>query len=292
MSRSLPIVALAVASCAPVPPGPPLRAGPAALRIVTWNVHDLFDEEDRLEPPGEEDTVLTPAQVESKLARVGAVLARLEADVVVLEEVEGLALLERLASGPLAARGYRAFLVDAFDPRGVDVGALARVPVTTYHSHADERAPDGSHLWSRDLVEIHLAGLRRPLVVLGTHLVSRLDPAADPRRRLQAQRMREVFDALRAGSGAPLVIGLGDLNDLPVSVALAPLFADGELVDLGATLEGAAGWTWSGGGREERIDYAFLARDDLAAITRFEVASGPDVAAASDHRPVVLDVWP
>ena len=289
MSRSLPIVALALAACAPAPAAPPAGAGPASLRIVTWNVHDLFDEEDRAEPPGEDDTVLSPSQVEAKLRRVGTVLARLEADVIVLQEVEALALLERLASGPLAGGGYQAFLVEAFDPRGIDVGALARVPVTAYRSHAGERAPDGSHLWSRDLVEIHLGGAR-PLVLLGAHLVSRLDPSADPRRRLQAQRMREVFDALRAEAGAPLVIGLGDLNDLASSVALTPLFADGALADLGAVLD--SGWTWSGGGREERIDYAFLAKDDLAAVTRLEVASGPEVAAASDHRPVVLDVWP
>jgi endonuclease/exonuclease/phosphatase family metal-dependent hydrolase len=291
MSRSLAIVALAIAGCAPAPANAP-PGGPGALRIVTWNVHDLFDEEDRLEPPGEEDTVLTAAQVEAKLQRVGTVLARLDADVILLQEVEALALLERLASGPLAGRGYEAFLVEAFDPRGIDVGALSRVPVTAYRSHAEERAPDGSHLWSRDLVEIHLAEPRRPIVLLGTHLVSRLDPAADPRRRLQAQRMRDAFDALRAGAGAPLVVGLGDLNDLPASAALAPLFADGELVDLGAAMEARTSWTWSGGGREERIDYAFVGRGDLAAVTRIEVASGADVAASSDHRPVVVDLWP
>jgi endonuclease/exonuclease/phosphatase family metal-dependent hydrolase len=277
MSRSLPIVALALAACAPAPTAPPAGAGPASLRIVTWNVHDLFDEEDRAEPPGEDDTVLSPSQV------------RLEADVIVLQEVEALALLERLASGPLAGGGYQAYLVEALDPRGIDVGALVRVPVTAYRSHAGDRAPDGSHLWSRDLVEIHLGGAR-PLVLLGAHLVSRLDPSADPRRRLQAQRMREVFDGLRAEAGAPLVIGLGDLNDLASSAALIPLFADGALADLGAALDPS--WTWSGGGREERIDYAFLANEDLAAVTRLEVASGPDVAAASDHRPLVLDVWP
>ncbi len=104
--------------------------------------------------------------------------------------------------------------------------------------------------------------------------------------------MREVFDRLRASAGAPMVIALGDLNDLASSSALAPLLADGELVDLGAALPPQLAWTWAGGGADERIDYALVARADVAAVTRFEVASGSDVTDASDHRPIVLDVWP
>ncbi len=291
MSRLLLLAALALLACAPAVPPAPIEGEQAALRVVTWNVHDLFDEEDRLEPPGAGDTVLEPAEVETKLRRVGAVLARLDADVVVLQEVETLALLERLASGPLAGRGYAAFLRDAFDPRGIDVGVLARVPLADYRSHAAERAPDGSHLWSRDLVEVHLRTTRRPVVLLGTHLVSRREPA-DDRRRQQAARMREVLDGLRAGEDAPLVLALGDLNDTASSEALSPILADGALVDLGASLPAQDGWTWGGGGLEERIDYALVARDDLAAVTRMEVASGEDVSDASDHRPVVVDVWP
>ena len=289
--RSLLVLAVvAVAACAPRLE-PRSDASSPALRVATWNVHDLFDEIDRTESPGDLDTVLSPSAVEEKLARLGAVLRRVDADVVVLQEVETLALLERLAAGPLAGAGYAAHLVDGRDPRGIDVGVLARVPVRRYASHLEDRAPDGTRPWSRDLVEVHLERAGREVVLLGAHLVSRLDPADDGRRRLQAAALRGVLDGVRAAGATRLVLALGDLNDEAGSQALAPLLADGGLEDLGARLAPADAWTWGGGGARERIDFALVPRPDGAAITSVAVVGGPDVASASDHRPVVVDLW-
>ncbi len=281
---------LALLACAPAAEDAQ-RAGRSMLRVVTWNVHDLFDEVDRTTSPGDSDTVLTHVEVEAKLARLGRVLARLDADVVVLQEVENLGLLERLAAGPLATGGYRAFLREGFDPRGIDVGVLARVPIADCVSHLEDRAPGGARLWSRDLVEVHLDNFERPVVLLVNHLVSRLDASAGGRRLLQAARAREAVDELRATAARPVVLVLGDLNDLPGSVALRPLLGDGALADLGAGLADVDSWTWSGGGARERIDYALLPREDLTLVTRVEVMSGPDVAVASDHRPLLVDLW-
>ncbi|OFX22306.1 MAG: hypothetical protein A2V77_18800 [Anaeromyxobacter sp. RBG_16_69_14] len=281
---------LALLACAPAAEDAQ-RAGRSTLRVVTWNVHDLFDEVDRTTSPGDSDTVLTQMEVEAKLARLGRVLARLDADVVVLQEVENLGLLERLAAGPLAAGGYRAFLREGFDPRGIDVGVLARVPIVDCVSHLEDRAPGGARLWSRDLVEVHLDNFERPVVLLVNHLVSRLDASADGRRLLQAARVREAVDELRATAACPVVLVLGDLNDLPGSAALRPLLGDGALADLGAGLSDVDSWTWSGGGARERIDYALLPREDLTLVTRVEVMSGPDITVASDHRPLLVDLW-
>ena len=290
MLRRLLLLAGCIACSAPAPAPDDAAPGPRSLRVVSWNVHDLFDELDRTAPPGELDTVLMPGEVEEKLARVGSVLARLDADVVLLQEVENLPLLERLAAGPLAGAGYRAFLREGLDPRGIDVGLLARVPVESVLGHLDDRTPSGIHLWARDPLEVHLASGVRPVVLLGAHLVSRLQPA-DERRRLQAERLRQLADGLAAGATRPLVMVLGDLNDLPDSDALAPLLGDGALVDLGAMLPPSAAWTWSGGGATERLDYALIPRVERAAVNRFAVEKGPDVAAASDHCPLVVDLW-
>ncbi len=289
LRRSLLLVGC-LACAAPPPASDGVSSAPRSLRVVSWNVHDLFDEIDRTSPPGELDTVLTPAEVEAKLARIGAVLIRLDADVVLLQEVENLPLLERLAAGPLGGAGYRAFLHEGFDPRGIDLGLLARVPVESVLGHLDDRAPSGAYLWARDPLEVHLATGSRPVALLGAHLVSRLQPA-DDRRRLQAARLRELADGLAAGPSRPLVMVLGDLNDLPDSAALAPLLGDGRLLDLGAALAPAAAWTWSGGGALERIDYALVPLCERAFVSRFAVEEGPDVAAASDHRPMVVDLW-
>jgi endonuclease/exonuclease/phosphatase family metal-dependent hydrolase len=292
MPRFIALLAL-LAGCGadPASAARPPAAPRSLLRVATWNVHDLFDEVDRTSPPGELDTVLSPAEVEAKLARLGRVLARADADVVVLEEVENLALLQRLAAGPLAGGGYAAYLVEGFDPRGIDVGVLSRAPVVRYVSHLEDRDVDGAHLWSRDCVEVHVGGAARPVVLLGNHLVSRLDPAQDGRRARQAARVRAIADALRREDPARLVVVLGDLNDVAGSAALAPLLADGALLDVGAALAPDVAWTWSGGGARERIDYAAVPREDAAAVADAAVLAGDDVAAASDHRPLIVDLW-
>src|SRR5512133_2181218 len=221
------LVTLALTSLACVPPPLEGAAGaPATLvRVATWNVHDLFDAEDRLVPPGELDAVPTPVEVEAKLARVAAVLARVDADVVLLQEVENLALLEALA----ARSGYpEARLVEGNDPRGIDVAALSRLPILDYVSHRAERDQDGALLWPRDCVEVHLAVGDTRLVILGSHLSSALSDDGTRRAR-QAARMRALADGLIAG-GAGRVLAGGDLNDVPSSSALAPLLGDGRWI--------------------------------------------------------------
>lgn len=256
------------------------------VRVVTWNLHDLFDADDRLAPPGELDPVPSPDEVEAKLARVAAGLRRLAADVVLLQEVENVAILERLAN----LAGYPEWrLVEGPDPRGIDVAALARVPVLAYVSHQGERGGAGRVLWPRDCVELHLGvGGDAGLVVVGSHLSSALSDDGT-RRAEQAARLRAIADGLR-DTGASLVIVGGDLNDTPGSAALAPLLGDGAWVEPAVLLAPDA-WTWSGGGRRAVLDHLVMHREDAGEILGAAIAEGPDVAAASDHRPVVLDLW-
>ena len=284
--RRLALAVAALLACGPALPPPPARDGavrpPVQVRVATWNVHDLFDAEDRLVPPGDEDLVPAPAEVEAKLARVAAVLARVDADAWLLQEVENRAVLERLAvaSGYAAAR-----LVDGNDPRGIDVALLSRIPVSGYASRAGEAGPDGRLLWPRDCVEAWLsAGAGGRLVVVGSHLSSGVSDDGT-RRRWQAERMREIADAAAAEDPAALVLVGGDLNDAPASDALAPLLADGAWRD--PVAPGTA--TWAGDAGASRLDYLLLPSGSRALVAA-HVDAGADVALASDHRPVVLDL--
>lgn len=251
------------------------------VRVATWNVHDLFDAVDRTSPPGELDEVPTAAEVEAKLAAVAGVLLQVDADVLLLQEVENLPLAQALA----AASGYpEARLVDGFDPRGIDVAFLSRLPVASYVSHLGETGTDGRPLWSRDCVEASLGGL----VIVGTHFVSLVtDPDGD-RRRAQAARMRDIADAASA-AGAIVLTG-GDLNDGPGSWALQPLLADGGWIDALSIFGLGEAWTWVGGGNGARFDYLLVPASESWRVTAAEVVDGPDVAAASDHRPVVVEL--
>jgi endonuclease/exonuclease/phosphatase family metal-dependent hydrolase len=277
----LPLLACGTALEAPPGTVPRVRAA-TLVRVATWNVHDLFDAEDRVVPPGDADLVPPAAEVEAKLARVAAVLERLDADLVLLAEVETRTVLERLAS---LARYPVARLVEGNDPRGIDVAVLSRLPIHGYTSHAGELGPDGRLLWPRDCVEVTAELDGRRIVLVGSHLSSAVSDDGT-RRRHQAARMREIADGVLLADPGALVLAGGDLNDGPESIALEPLVADRSWLDP------LPPWTttWGSGPDALRLDYLLLPARAAGAVVAAWAGDGTDVVAASDHRPVVLDV--
>jgi endonuclease/exonuclease/phosphatase family metal-dependent hydrolase len=270
--------------------GGPAADPPSLLRVVSWNVHDLLDE---VADPGTMEPPVPADEVEARLDGVAAVLLRLDADVVLLQEVEHLALLRRLA----ARTGHaEARLLEGNDPRGIDVGLLSRWPVPRYLGHAGERTADGRWLWPRDAVVARIEPGGAPLLLVGSHLSSHLSDPTGERRRLQAARLRALADEAAAGEPGALVLVGGDLNDEAEAEPLRPLFGDGAWLDVAGAGPGwsdaGAGpaWTWSDGRLHEALDHLALRASRLQARAAGWVADGPEVAAASDHRPVVLDL--
>jgi endonuclease/exonuclease/phosphatase family metal-dependent hydrolase len=279
----------ALLACSPSaarPPGP-VADDPAVVRVASWNVHDLFDEVDRVDPPGELDAVPTLAEVEAKVSALAAVIRRIDADAVLLQEVEDAPLLRRLAE----RSGYpEARLLEGNDPRGIDVALLSRLPVLAYRGHAAARGGDGLPLWPRDAVVAELGAGARRLALVGTHLSSRLSDPGGVRRRAQAAALRALADEAVDGPAALVVAG-GDLNDEAKDPALAPLLEDGAWVD--AVRGGPSApeaWTWGEGSERAALDHLLLPAAAADAVLDARVEWGADVAAASDHRPVVVDL--
>lgn len=286
--RALAPSLLLLVACGPDEPPPPVRApaAPAVVRLATWNVHDLYDEEDRLTPPGVLDEVPAAAEVEAKLDRLAGVLGALDADVVLLQEVEDSRILARLAG----RAGYpEARLLEGNDPRGIDLALLSRLPVLAYVGHAEETGPDGRLLWPRDAVEAVLEAGGRRMVLLGAHLSSRLSDPGGTRRAQQAGRLRSLADLAAGRWGADLVVVGGDLNEEASGPGLAPLLGDGSWLDA-AGAAGSADWTWTDGSSRAALDHLVLRAGDVGALLAVRVAGGFEVAAASDHRPVLLDL--
>jgi endonuclease/exonuclease/phosphatase family metal-dependent hydrolase len=156
-------LALFLAACTPAPPATVREAPPAqAVTLMTFNVENLFDTAD---DPGKDDRTYLPLAMkqtdEHRAACAGvanehwrdqclnwdwneAIVARkLEVvadailqvnggrgpDVVALQEVENLAILQRLADEHLAAAGYEPVLIEGDDERGIDVAFLTRLPL-------------------------------------------------------------------------------------------------------------------------------------------------------------------
>jgi endonuclease/exonuclease/phosphatase family metal-dependent hydrolase len=284
--RFVALLVLALSACGPALGPPPTRAGAGRaavqVRVATWNVHDLFDAEDRIIPPGDQDLVPQEPEVEAKISRVAAVLLRLGADLVLLQEVENRAVLERLAA---AAAYPAARLVEGNDPRGIDVAVLSRLPLHAYASHVRDLAPDGRLLWPRDCVEAHADAEGRRVVVVGSHLSSSLSDDGT-RRAWQAARLREIAEAACAEDPSAVVLAGGDLNDTPGSSALEALIGDGAWID--PAPPGEASWVGVSGAA--RLDYLLVPAGGAAFVAAASVDAGPDVLLASDHRPVVLDL--
>jgi endonuclease/exonuclease/phosphatase family metal-dependent hydrolase len=278
------LLALWLAACGP-DPGSPRGGGvrPAVhVRVATWNVQDLFDAEDRLVPPGADDLVPSELEVSAKLSLVAAVLLRVDADLVLLQEVESRAVLERLA---VLASYPSARLVDGNDPRGIDVAVLSRLPLRGYVSHAGDLGPDGRLLWPRDCIEARADARGRTLVVVGSHFSSALSDGGT-RRAWQAARLREIADRSVTEEPSALVLAGGDLNDVPTAAALAPLLEDGAWVDPAPV--GTP--TWYGRSGAARLDYLLVPAPSAGSVVAAWIETGPEAAAASDHRPLVLDL--
>lgn len=277
MARLLVLLLLACA-CASAAPVPEAEGPMRRLRLLTWNVHNLFD---AVDDPYEDD-VLTPAEVDAKIARLARVIEEADADLVALQEIEKAGLLQRLA----ARSGYRQMIFEEGNDtaRGIDVAFMARVPVHGYASHAGDPLPDvvgapPDYRFSRDCLEVHV----EPLVILVNHFKSQATGGreSDAKRRAQALRVEQIASAHR------YVAVVGDLNAPPESWSLEPLLG-GALVDPFRGRPLAERATYVRRNRDTVLDYILVSPAVRVAAAR--VLTGPAVEAASDHRPVLADL--
>jgi endonuclease/exonuclease/phosphatase family metal-dependent hydrolase len=191
------------------------RASPRSLRLATLNAEFLFDGKGNEGQTGFARSGDVQA-ARAHLKRVGRLLDRLDADVVMLQEVENERVLRRLAqSAPLAERGYTAHFVQGTDHfTGQDVGLLARVSITAT-GRTDERARVGDS--SEDYgVSKNLYALLRwqgtPITLIGVHFLARPDDRSRiDKRETQAEVIRRLVAEEQDAGRAPVV--LGDFND-------------------------------------------------------------------------------
>ncbi len=214
------------------------------LRVVTWNVENLFD---AIDDPHIDDATFLPLSVkdaefrqacarifiptyrlqcmhvdwntdvvEKKLHQLTSVLAQnaADVDVIALQEVENRGILHRLARLLNAGLGLRAgfgFLpihVAGPDRRGIDVAFLVRQHALV-EGEADLYLGSQSERLSRGLlsVRVRLPGGARVLLI-GVHFSSAASPWS--RRTLQWKAAFDLADRAQ-GDGESLIL-IGDFN--------------------------------------------------------------------------------
>ncbi|HEV2721504.1 MAG TPA: endonuclease/exonuclease/phosphatase family protein [Thermoanaerobaculia bacterium] len=195
---------------------------------------------------GREDWVggveLKEAPVEETATRMTAkVIDEVGADILGIEETEGLDTLRgfnRTLLHKVQAEYDHLMSVRGNDTRPIDVALLTRngKVIESIVSHVDDAA-GGKRIFSRDCPEYTIHAGAETILVMVNHFKSQgygKKADNDARRKAQAQRVREIYDARRADGFDNIVI-LGDFNDVPSSDALSPLLANGsDLRDISA----------------------------------------------------------
>ena len=206
------------------------------VRIGTWNLENLFRPEDEAGPRD-------PAAYEAKLAALARVIARVQPDVLAVQEVgepEALEDLRERLEGDWFAESSQ-----LPDERGIRVGFLSRLalgevaqvggfPAGLEPVQVDDAGTTMSEM-GRGALRVRVRADGRDVDLVGCHLKSKLltfpggrfSPRDEGerarfagyalyRRAAEAVTLRAFADELLAGQGGErAVIVLGDLNDEP-----------------------------------------------------------------------------
>jgi endonuclease/exonuclease/phosphatase family metal-dependent hydrolase len=265
---------------------------PVALSVVNWNlqnfVNHLID-----------DPEATQEQIDSGWAthrqNVGAVLRSLDADLLVLQEVEHQGVLDELNQLELDGRYQQVHVIDANDPRGIDVGVMSKVALDKLVTHKDdsftlEGTTSPGYRYARDCLEVHLVHNGRPIVLLGVHYRSKNAPDDPDKRLAEAQRTRAIADAITQGAPATALLILGDFNDVPGSPPYEWTLgsAPDRYQNAADHVPEAERWTFDYNGTLELVDQQMAnpRMAELLATASVSIPQSPEVSAASDHNPI------
>ena len=266
---------------------------PEPLKVVNWNVRNFVNNViDDTNAPMEE----TDPNYLLHRGNVGNVLRALDGDIVVLQEVEHEAVLTDLDDSELDGAYQEVHVVDANDPRGIDIGVLSKLPLDGIVTHKSDPftklgTQTPTYHYARDALEIHLTFNQRRLVLLGVHYRSKSAPDDPDKRLAEAQHTRAIADGITAADPETAVIILGDFNDTPASPAYDATVGTDPDVYRDVTLDLATGerWSYDFMGTLELVDQQMAnplmgSRLDAASV---RIQHGPEVDAASDHSPVI-----
>lgn len=261
----------------------PLDA-PTSVCLATWNAERVFDTTcDSLRcGPDEAEDVRTPAEMEADVTRVARGVRGLDADVVVLVEIETETLAMRIAQ---AVGDVESVVSGDSGPGTIDVAVLSRLPLLEARTHRPWLDVDGQDTRStRVFLEAHLGAPGRRVIVFAAHLKSkRNDDAA--RRIAEAEALRDLARAASSRHPDALVFVAGDLNDEPDSETLDTL--EVYLALLTRMLPESDAYTFGSGSRRSLIDHVLLLPRPFATPRETAVVRGEGASyGGSDHAAV------
>jgi exonuclease III len=111
---------------------------------------------------------------------------------------------------------------------------------------------------------LSIAGSRYPVIVIANHFKSRMEGESVEQRRLEEARFVSGLAGDLAGSGSPILIVMGDLNDFEDSPPLQALYAGGTLTTTWTTIPGENRFSYNYLGVSQVLDHILVSPDLLA----------------------------
>lgn len=267
------------------------------LTIVDWNTHNFFDTKSNPATPTE--TVLSATDYAKKRSTIGAALKTLNGDIVVLAEVENIAILDDLNKTELGSAYGKTILIEGNDTRGIDIGVLTKIVPDSVVSHKDDSfvlaGTNGpQYHFSRDVLELHFTFNKRALIILGVHYKSKGPPDDKDKRTAEAQHTRQIADDLHKKQPDAAILVTGDFNDTPGSApyeAVAGAAPD-LYVDSADSVDSASRYSYDYMSKLELIDHqmanpalhTMLDPKSVVLLHAKDVDDGSKYA--SDHSPM------
>lgn len=264
------------------------------LRVATFNVARFFNATcdtgdcggDAFEP------VVSKSAFDQKVAALVKGVETLDADILLLEEIEDQSCLDAVAAK--LGGGYpTAIVAETGFAASVDVAVLARLPLIETRRHRQDALPlegGGTTTFTREFFEVRLSRDGVPLTVFASHFRSKRDDDAD-RRRAEGIGARKIVLAAHAERPDELMVWGGDLNDHPGSADFDLIFAGGDLVRVVAEdLPYPQDATFQFSGSRSAIDHLIVpkaqAGKHVKGSSKVFRGSGTWGFASSDHAAV------
>ncbi|KDM92283.1 endonuclease/exonuclease/phosphatase family protein [Photobacterium galatheae] len=245
-------------------------------------------------------------------------IKEVDADILALQEVDNLKVLDKFVSEYLGGMKYQhKMLIDANDPRNIDVALISRYPIKHVTTHRAERNHNHTaSLFSRDCLEVLLDVDGKDFVVYINHFKSMMGGRDNThnRRKEQVDRVAEIItEQWKHNNFSGNYAVLGDFNDyIDHHSSLTSLIQHSGLVDVGQRIPDDERWThyWAGGNEYRQLDFILLS-PDLANQNNHAVPQimrkgmpfraeryegerfdfvGHDNPKASDHCPIYIDI--
>ncbi len=258
----------------------------ATVRIVTFNVRKYFDDKCDSGQCGADDFegVFTGAEFEFRGHQIADALKTLDADIIILQEIETEACIEIIAD----RLGFDHIeFGETFFNASLDVGVISKFAISDSKRHRDETtlmlSTGGTKKFTREFLQTEFEIEGEKVIVFGAHFKSKFNDVPSW-RAAEAQAAKEIIDEeIEAHPNALVVLG-GDLNDTLGSTTLENLTASGELI----AASGEDTWTYNFGGSKDQIDHLIYADFDnieLSSVIAARSAGGS--FSVSDHAALV-----